>query len=88
MLGVVPISVEIKEYKSKWVSCSATCEISYNWRIVIAPHRIVDYVIVHELVHLSHLDHSSTFWRQVSHIIHEYKECRKWLKANGVSLIV
>jgi len=74
ILGVVPTSVGIKDFKSKWGTCSTRGEISYNWRVVIAPHRIVDYVVVHELVHLSHLDHSSTFWRQVSHIIPEYKE--------------
>ena len=78
----------IKDFKSKWGTCSTRGDISYNWRVVIAPHRIVDYVVVHELAHLTHLDHSSIFWRQVAHLIPDYKECREWLKVNGVSLVV
>ena len=86
MIGVHPQSVKVKSYKSRWGSCSAKDEVSYNWKIIIAPHHIVDYVVIHELCHILHHNHSSEFWKSVARIIPDYKECRKWLKANGSRL--
>jgi hypothetical protein len=86
MLGVSPNTIKTRDYKSRWGSCSVSGEISYNWRIIIAPHRIVDYVVVHELCHMLEHNHSPKYWRQVGSIIPDYKECRDWLKANGTGL--
>ena len=86
ILQVEPKSISIKNYKSRWGSCSTTEDISYNWRIVMAPHRIVDYVIVHELCHLLEHNHSAIYWRHVERIIPDFQECRKWLKRNSERL--
>ena len=86
ILQVEPKSISIKDYKSRWGSCSTTGDISYNWRIVIAPHRIVDYVVVHELCHLLEHNHSASYWRHVERVIPDFQECRQWLKQNSKRL--
>ncbi|MCY4262404.1 MAG: SprT family zinc-dependent metalloprotease [Candidatus Dadabacteria bacterium] len=88
ILQVKPRSVSVKNYKSRWGSCSAKGDISYNWRIVIAPQRIVDYVVVHELCHLLEHNHSPDYWRHVERIIPDFRECRQWLKQNSKQLEV
>ena len=86
ILQVKPRSVSVKDYKSRWGSCSVKGDISYNWRIVIAPHRIVDYVVVHELCHILEHNHSPDYWRHVERVIPDFKECRQWLKQNSKQL--
>lgn len=88
IIGVQPKSVGIKTFKSRWGSCSKTGNIQYNWRIIIAPHHIVDYVVVHELCHLVHHDHSDNFWRSVESVLPEFRKAKEWLKLNGRSLAV
>lgn len=88
MVGVKPTAVGIKTFKSRWGSCSAKGKVDFNWKIMMAPNRIVDYVIVHELCHLKQHDHSPKFWRQVERVVPEYLDCKEWLKVNGVQLEV
>ena len=87
-LKVHPKSLKVKNYKSRWGSCSAKGDIRYNWKIVIAPRKIVDYVIFHELSHLFYHDHSEHFWSQVEKYVPDYRESRSWLKKNGPGLIL
>ncbi|MDE0159473.1 MAG: SprT family zinc-dependent metalloprotease [Candidatus Dadabacteria bacterium] len=86
ILQVKPRSVSVKDYKSRWGSCSAKGDISYNWRVVIAPHRIVDYVVVHELCHLLEHNHSPDYWHHVERVIPDFRERRQWLKQNSRQL--
>ncbi|WP_350587163.1 SprT family zinc-dependent metalloprotease [Pseudoalteromonas sp. 3-MNA-CIBAN-0064] len=79
-------SVGIKNYKSRWGSCTAQGDITFNWKVIMAPNRIVDYVVVHELCHLIHHDHSPKFWREVERFMPDYLECKEWLKHNGARL--
>ena len=88
IIGVRPKSVDVKEYKSRWGSCSSTGDVSYNWRIIIAPHHIVDYIVVHELCHLIEHNHSPAYWKHVERVIPSYKSCREWLKINSETLVV
>ncbi len=88
MLDVKPRSISIRDFSSRWGSCLVTDDISYNWRIIIAPHAIVDYVVVHELCHLLEHNHSEPFWKMVGKIIPNYREYKEWLKLNGQRLIV
>ena len=88
ILGVEPKSVSVKDYKSRWGSCSIHGDISYNWRVIIAPHRIVDYVVVHELCHLKHPNHSPAYWKSVKREISDYEISRQWLKEHGWELVV
>ena len=88
VIGKAPTKVDIKTYKSRWGSCHADGRVLYNWKIIMAPNRIVDYVVVHELCHLIHHDHSPKFWKEVERIMPDYAECKEWLKVNGVGLEV
>jgi len=86
MIGVTFNSVGLKTYRSRWGSCSVEGDITFNWKIIMAPNRIVDYVVAHELCHLVHHDHSPKFWREVERIMPNYAECKDWLKKNGANL--
>ena len=88
ILSVKPISVSIKEYKSRWGSCSTNGEVTYNWRIIIAPHHIVDYIVVHELCHLLEHNHGPKYWKHVESVVPDYRICREWLKTHGQTLII
>ena len=86
ILGVNPRSVKVKDYKARWGSCLSSGDVIYNWRIIIAPHHIVDYIVVHELCHLLEHNHGKRYWRHVESIISNYKQNRQWLKINGETL--
>ena len=88
IMGVSPNSISVRDYKARWGSCSSKGEISYNWRIIIAPHHIVDYVVVHELCHLKHPNHSPAYWKSVKQEVSDYEVCRHWLKDHGSSLVI
>lgn len=87
-IGVKVNSVRFKNQKTRWGSCSQRGNLNFNWKLVMAPMYIVDYVVVHELCHLSLMNHSKEFWQLVGNQIPDYKERRKWLKENGVKLKV
>lgn len=78
--------VVIKDTKSRWGSCSNKGNINYNWRIVLAPSFVINYLICHEVAHLAHQNHSPAFWKCVASLCPEYKEGRAWLKNKGRSL--
>ena len=86
IMSVEPLSVRVKNYKSRWGSCSAKGDISYNWKIIFAPSKIIDYLIIHELSHLVFFNHSKRFWLKVEEYQPDFKENRKWLKDNSYKL--
>jgi hypothetical protein len=83
-IGKRPASVEIKNQVRRWGSCSRNGMVRLNWKIIMAPVSVIDYVIVHELCHLVYPQHSSQFWQKVQSIISDYKRRREWLKGNGL----
>lgn len=85
-IGVKVNRIAIKNQKTRWGSCSKKGNINLNWRLVMSPCNIIDYVIVHELCHLKVMNHSKEFWDVVKSVIPDYTERRKWLKANGSTL--
>ena len=85
-IGVTPAEIRVKSYKSRWGSCHVDGRIFYNWRIIMAPHAVVDYLVVHELCHLIHHNHSQVFWQQVESSMPDYRAARAWLKENGPGL--
>lgn len=87
-IGVNPQSVIVKQYKSRWGSCHANGRISFNWKIIMAPEEVVDYVVVHELCHLIHFNHSSAFWQEVERHLPDYRQSKRWLKMKGLCLEV
>lgn len=79
--------VKINNAKKRWGSCTSKGNLNFCWRLAMAPLMVIDYVVVHELSHLEHKDHSKRFWKKVEDILPNYKEQRKWLKDNGHLLV-
>lgn len=79
-------SVKLTNAKRSWGSCSHKGLLRINWRLIMAPLNILDYVVVHELVHLVEKNHSKHFWHRVQMILPDYKERKNWLKLNGNTL--
>ena len=78
--------LSIRGQRTRWASCSQDGAMSFNWRLLLAPEEILDYVVEHEVAHLEVLDHSSRFWRLLGSRCPEYREHERWLKANGHTL--
>lgn len=81
-----PAKIEMKEQHKRWGTCTKEGNIYLNWRIIMAPMPIVDYVLVHELAHLKYLDHSTDYWRFVRSILPDYEQRKEWLRINGPTL--
>lgn len=84
--GVSIRRVSIRGQRTRWGSCSAGGTISLNWRLVQTPDWVTDYVILHELVHTRHMNHSARFWRSLAEICPSWKEAERWLKEHGAIL--
>jgi hypothetical protein len=82
-LRVKPKVVEIVESKGKWGSCRSDKKLTFNYRLAMAPPEVIDYVIVHELCHLLHMNHDRSFWRKIGSIMPDYKEKEEYLARNG-----
>ncbi|MBN1382779.1 MAG: M48 family metallopeptidase [Deltaproteobacteria bacterium] len=82
-LGVFPQSIRIKEQKTQWGSCSRSGSVRFNWKIIMAPQSIVDYVIVHELCHLIYNHHQTQFWEEVESVIPDYEVKKGWLREHN-----
>ncbi len=80
--------ITIRDQKTRWGSCSAKGTLSFNWRLMLAPPAILDYVVVHELCHLTHMNHSAAFWQAVETVYPDYRNARKWLKDHGQELVL
>lgn len=78
--------ITIRNQKTRWGSCSSKGNLNYNWRLLMAPAWVLDYVVVHELCHLVYLNHSRQFWQLVEQILPDYRNRREWLKINGILL--
>jgi len=84
--SIEPGQIKIKEQKRRWGSCTPKGDLLFNWRTVMAPSSVIDYIIVHELSHLVHKNHSDKFWKSVESIIPDYKDRKKWLRDYGVRM--
>lgn len=80
--------IVIRDQKRRWGSCSATGTLSFNWRLLLAAEPVVRYLAAHELAHRAHPDHSRQFWAKVGELCPGYREQERWLKKNGVSLVL
>ena len=84
--GCLVRAVSIRSQKTRWGSCGRNGHISLNWRLMLMPDWVRDYVLIHELMHLKRLDHSPRFWRLVEAACPDYRVARQWLRANGPAL--
>ncbi|MCC8128053.1 MAG: M48 family metallopeptidase [Clostridiales bacterium] len=79
--------ISIRDQKTRWGSCTAVGNLNYNWRLILAPEEVQDYVVVHELAHRLEMNHSPRFWAVVETVLPDYRLRRKWLKEHGESLM-
>ena len=83
LMGVKFRRITIRDQRSRWGSCSAGGDLSYSWRLILAPDYVLDYVAAHEVAHLRHLDHSPRFWRLVLTHCPNAARARNWLRLHG-----
>ena len=86
-IGVSFRRISIRDTRSRWGSCSTTGTLSFSWRLALAPRSVLDYVVVHELCHLRHHDHSRRFWALVEDVRPTYRDDRRWLDDHGWELL-
>jgi predicted metal-dependent hydrolase len=84
--GMTVTGVSIRNQRTRWGSCGRDGNISLNWRLVLMPPAVRDYVLIHELMHLRRLDHSPAYWKLVAAACPEYRDARQWLRLNGPAL--
>lgn len=85
-MGVRPKSVVIRDQRTRWGSCSSSGTLSFNWRLIMVPPTVLEYVVIHELAHMVHPNHSATYWSFVSRYYPAFKEARSWLRKNAALL--
>ena len=81
--GISHSSARLSDARKRWGSCSSRGRLNFAWRLIMAPVDVIDYVVVHELVHIEHLNHSRAFWARVGEILPDYREKMRWLKDNS-----
>lgn len=86
-LGVAPKRIGVRDQVSRWGSCSSTGTLSFNWRLIMAPPAVLEYIVVHELAHLIEHNHSRRFWSVVSSHMPNYRDHEVWLDENGETLL-
>jgi predicted metal-dependent hydrolase len=86
--GLAHSGLDIRGQRTRWASCSARGRMSFNWRLLLAPERVLEYVVWHEVCHLAVHDHSPRFWGLLERHWPAYREDRAWLRHNGATLVV
>jgi predicted metal-dependent hydrolase len=82
-MGVRPKAITIRDQRTRWGSCSSSGTLSFNWRLIMVPPTIMEYVVIHELAHMIQPNHSDQFWAVVVQFYPAYKEARSWLRKNA-----
>ena len=80
---LLPEGIKITSARSRWGSCSRDNRLSFSWRIIMASLTIIDYVLIHELVHIREKNHSQKFWNYLESVLPDYRKHRSWLRENG-----
>ncbi len=86
--GVEAGTVAVRDLGNRWAYCSTSGALAFNWKCVMAPLSVIDYIVVHELCHLRYRDHTDAFWNEVDKILPDYRERKEWLRKNGAGLDV
>jgi predicted metal-dependent hydrolase len=85
---VKPRSIRISDSKSTWGTCDSKLQLTFNWKLAMAPLQVIDYVVVHEMCHMVHLNHDRSFWRLVGKILPDYEQRQNWLALSSWKMIV
>ena len=81
-----PTKIKIRQYRARWGSCNSKGELSFNYLLMMLPMHVIDYVVIHELCHLRHLNHSTAFWQLVAAYCPNFKQAKSWVKTNQSGL--
>ena len=87
LLGVEYNRITIRHQKTKWGSCSSKKNLNFNCLLMLAPSEVLDAIVVHELCHLKHMNHSKAFYNEILKVYPDYRKWNKWLKKNGAVLL-
>ena len=82
VIGVTPGAIKLSEAKARWGSCSTKNNLNFAWRLIMCPLSVIDYVVVHELSHITYKNHSPAFWARVKTVLPTYEDDREWMKVN------
>jgi hypothetical protein len=85
-IGIKARDIVVRELGNRWASCSPNGNLAFHWKCMMAPQTIIDYIVVHELCHFHHLDHTDAFWNEVDKVIPNYAERKEWLRVHGAGL--
>lgn len=83
-----PRSIRISDSKTTWGTCDSNLRLTFNWKLAMAPQEVIDYVVVHEMCHMVHLNHDRSFWRLIGSIMPDYKEKERWLALSNWKMTV
>ena len=86
-IGVTYGRITVRDQKTRWGSCSQTGTLNFNFRLILAPPEVLDYVVVHELCHRRQMNHSAQFWQEVAQVLPDYRKRKAWLTENGWRLM-
>lgn len=86
-IGVTYGKITVRDQKTRWGSCSQTGNLNFNFRLILAPLEVLDYVVVHELCHRRQMNHSTQFWQEVAQVLPDYRKRKAWLTENGWRLM-
>lgn len=87
-VGVEVAGTNVKEMGYRWASCGTTGTLNFNWKCMMAPPKVIDYIVVHELCHFYHSNHTDAFWNEVDKVMPDYRERKEWLRKYGAGLTV
>lgn len=85
-MGLRPKRIFIRDQATRWGSCSTSGALSFSWRLILAPSFVLEYLVVHEVAHLAHMNHGPRFWGLVEKILPDYEQAQTWLRKHGASL--
>jgi len=85
-MGLSPSGIRIQELKNRWASCSSDGMLNFHWRCMMAPLSALDYIVVHELAHLKHQNHTPEFWYEIEKVLPDYPKSKGWLRLHGAGL--
>jgi predicted metal-dependent hydrolase len=87
-IGAQPNGLEVRDLGYRWASCSQDGQLNFHWRIACLPPRLIEYLVVHELVHLREPHHTDEFWQRIERILPDYAERKRWLAENGADYVL
>jgi predicted metal-dependent hydrolase len=85
-MGVQSKAVKVIDLKNRWASCSPGGNVNFHWKCMMAPLNVLDYIVVHELAHLIHPNHTDAFWNEVDKVMPDYGDRKEWLRVNGAGM--